>query len=98
MIFDGHLALQEKNNLRHAAMLRKMNMIKSRPFQIGQYEFSALECLERIFRNKPYLPFVEIVELNEEESLNNTDRTYSEIEADDTYKIFLSLLHITHHQ
>jgi len=90
MIFDGHLALQEKNDLRHAAMLRKMNMIKSRPFQIGQYEFSALECLERIFRNNPYLPFVEIVELNEEESLNSTDRTHSEIEADGTYKIFLS--------
>lgn len=89
MLFDGHLALHEKNELRHAAMLRKLEKIKDHPFQIGQYEFHALECLERIFRNNPHLPFVEVVELDENH-LEEKDSTYSKMELDGSYKIFLS--------
>lgn len=90
MLFDGHLALQEKNELRRAAMLRKQKMIKNRPLQFGQNEFHALECLERIFRINPQLPFVEVVELDENNLEDKKDSTYSKIESDGSYRIYLS--------
>lgn len=91
MIFDGHLALEEKIELRRAAMMRKQRMIYDQPLRIGQLEFDALECLERIFQKNPTLPFVEVLELEGKTDSYDQVRIYSERTVDGYYKIFLSL-------
>lgn len=90
MIFDGHLVLLEKNKLRHAAMKRKQKMIGEQTLKIEALEFDALECLERIFRENPSLPFTEVVVLDGTEGLEDEEHSFSKIEADGKYKIYLS--------
>lgn len=90
MIFDGHLELRERNDLRWAGFERKRKMLGDQCKGAGQLEMEAFECLEHLMQKDPSLPFVEIVELNDIPKNEDQDkRTYSEILCDGSFRIHI---------
>ena len=87
MIFDGHLELQERNDLRFAGLDRKRKMLGSRFKGVGFFEMEAFECLEHLMQKDEALPFVEVVEYKGEENVRTG--SYSEISPDGTFKIYI---------
>ena len=86
MIFDGHLELRERNDLRFAGLDRKRKMLGPRFKGAGALEMEAFECLEHLMQKDSSLPFVEIVEYEGDEE--NTG-SYSEISPDGFFKIYI---------
>lgn len=91
MIFDGHLELMERSDLRMAGFQRKQKMLGKGCTGAGNIEMEAFECLEHLMQKNPALPFVEIVEIDDDpkEHGNEEKRTYSEILSDGSFKIYI---------
>lgn len=90
MIFDGHLELRERNDLRWAGFERKRKMLGKACKGAGQIEMEAFECLEHLMQKDASLPFVEIVELGDTpDNADQNKRTYSEILPDGRFKIHI---------
>lgn len=65
MIFDGHLELKERSDLRMSGFERKQKILGKAFKGAGAIEMETFECLEHLMQKDPELPFVEIIEFND---------------------------------
>lgn len=90
MIFDGHLELMERSDLRWAGFERKQKMLGDACKGAGQLEMEVFECLEHLMQKDPSLPYAEIVELDDaSDHGDQKKRTYSEIQRDGRFRIYI---------